>query len=92
VVYLRAPESARARMLALYKDEPKPVVWGSSWAPRPGETPESALPRCYGELLAFRDARYAQMAHVVIEADELWGKDDVDAFLSRLATRGPKDV
>jgi shikimate kinase len=71
IVYLRTPDARREAMLKRYLEEPKPVVWGRSFAPKPGESPEQALPRCYAELLAFRDARYTALAHVVLDGGEL---------------------
>lgn len=85
VVYLRTPSVRRAVMLARYLAEPKPVVWGSSFRPQPGERPEEALPRCYAELLAYRDERYAALSHVVVDGAELEENDPgVDGFLARI--------
>ncbi len=85
VVYLRTPDARRADMLRRYLDEPKPVVWGDAFRPRPGERPEDALPRCYGELLAIRDRRYRALAHVTLDGAELEAHDPgVEGFL-RLA-------
>ncbi|MGZ3424708.1 MAG: hypothetical protein ACXVEE_43020, partial [Polyangiales bacterium] len=67
VVYLRTPDSRREAMLKRYLEEPKPVVWGSSFAAKQGESAIDALPRCYADLLAFRDARYTALAHVVLD-------------------------
>lgn len=86
VVYLRTPDAMRAAMLKRYLEEPKPVVWGASFAPRPGEPPEDALPRCYQELLALRDRRYQALAHVVLDGAALEADDPgVEGFLSRCA-------
>lgn len=84
VVYLRTPEARREAMLRRYLEEPKPVVWGQSFAAGPDEEPEAALPRCYAELLAFRDRRYAALAHVVLDGAALEANDPgVDGFLAR---------
>jgi hypothetical protein len=84
VIYLRTPEAMRDAMLRRYLEEPKPVVWGASFVARAGEPPEAALPRCYAELLAFRDARYAALAHVVLDGAALEAEDPgVDGFLAR---------
>lgn len=83
VIYLRTPDARRDAMLRRYLDEPKPVVWGGAFRARDGERPEDALPRCYAELLAWRDARYAALAHGAIDAGELEsGALDVAAFLA----------
>jgi shikimate kinase len=87
VVYLRTPEARREAMLKRYLEEPKPVVWGDSFAPRAGESPAEALPRCYEELLAFRDARYTALAHLVLDGGELEANPpSPEALLSRLTS------
>ncbi len=84
IVYLRTPEAMRDAMLRRYLEEPKPVVWGASFQPRAGERPEAALPRCYAELLAFRDERYRLLADVVLDGAALEAEDPgVDGFLAR---------
>jgi shikimate kinase len=86
VVYLRTPEARREAMLRRYLEEPKPVVWGDSFVAGPGEAPDAALPRCYASLLAWRDRRYAALAHVVIDGAELEANDPgIDGFLARVS-------
>lgn len=85
VVYLRTPDARRDAMLKRYLEEPKPVVWGDAFRAREGERPEDALPRCYAELLAWRDARYAALAHVTLDGGELEAHDPgLDGFLARV--------
>lgn len=85
-VYLRTPDDRREAMLARYLAEPKPVVWGGAFVSREGERPEDALSRCYAELLARRDARYASLAHVTLDGGELEARDPgLDAFLAKVA-------
>jgi len=85
VVYLRTPDERRDAMLRRYLEEPKPVVWGDAFAAAPGETPEQALPRCYASLLAWRDQRYAALAHVVIDGGALEASDPgLEGFLARV--------
>lgn len=67
VVYLRTPEARKEAMLARYIAEPKPVVWSTSFRPREAEREGRGLARLYPELLAFRDARYAALAHHTID-------------------------
>lgn len=81
VVYLRTPPAARAAMLRRYREEPKPVVWGGLFEPRKNEAPEDALPRCYGELLDWRDTRYAALAHAILDGSELDDTSGVDKIL-----------
>lgn len=85
VVYLRTADERRDAMLRRYLEEPKPVVWAGAFRAREGERPEDALPRCYAELLAIRDARYRAMAHVTLDGADLEGRDPgVDGFLAQL--------
>jgi hypothetical protein len=84
VVYLRTPEARRDAMLRRYLAEPKPVVWGDAFRAVAGERPEEALPRCFAALLAWRDARYAAMAHVVLDGAALESAGlDAAGFLAR---------
>ncbi len=81
VVYLCAPDAHRDKLLARYLAHPKPIVWGASW---PAGGTEADLPRAYGELLAFRDARYRALAHVELEGGALDREHpDLDGFLAR---------
>lgn len=83
VVYLRTPDQRRDAMLKRYLEEPKPVVWAGAFSTSEGERPEDALPRCYAELLAIRDARYRAMAHATLDGAELEARDPgVDGFLA----------
>lgn len=66
VVYLAVPGAQRDAMLARYLAQPRPVLWHGHYAPRPGETRQDALARCYAELLAARQAQYEALAHVTI--------------------------
>jgi shikimate kinase len=68
VVYLDAGPHAERALLDRYLREPKPVIWGQAWAPRPDETPEATLARCYPELLSRRDRLYRALAHHVVDA------------------------
>lgn len=82
-VYLRTPDARRAAMLARYLAEPKPVVWGDCFRPRADEHGADALTRLYPELLAFRDARYAALAHHTVDGGWLETADD-DAGLAAI--------
>lgn len=63
VVYLQASADHTAELFRRYMAEPKPVIWGSSYAPQSGETPLKSLERCYPLLLQSRALRYEQLAH-----------------------------
>lgn len=66
VVYLQADETAVAAMAEKYFVCPKPVVWGRHFVPATTETLDETLRRCYPNLLAWRDERYSQLAHLTI--------------------------
>ena len=83
VIHLRAPASRREAMLARSLAEPKPVVWGGAFRADADERPEDALPRCYDELLAWRDRRYEALAHVTLDGAVLETNDPgLDGFLA----------
>lgn len=66
VVYLETPQHMQAEMLRRFIAEPKPVVFGQFWQPKPDESPEQTLSRCYSALLIWRSGMYEQMADVTI--------------------------
>lgn len=67
VVYLDTPASVKQEMYELYKKEPKPVIWGESFYQKNGESPVTALARCYPELLAFRTKQYEKLADITMD-------------------------
>lgn len=67
MVYLADDANLRARLLEDYLARPRPIVWNGMYQPRPGETPEATLARCYPQLARTRAALYQQMSDVVIE-------------------------
>jgi shikimate kinase len=78
VVYLYSSPERRAAMLARYLEEPKPVVWAGAFHGEPSD-----LAKRYEELLALRDRRYAELAHVTLS--DLEAHDPgVDGFLARV--------
>lgn len=79
VVHLASPPEHIDAMLARYLREPKPVVWGDHWAPSEGASDRGALAHCYPRLLAFREARYAALAHRSVDGVAL----TTDALLTR---------
>ena len=78
VVYFKAAPEMYKRMLKVYLENPKPVVWGDSFRLKKGEDERAALKRSYPELLEFRARKYQELADVTITHDvlhECW--DDV---------------
>lgn len=66
VVVLDTPEEYLEEMYRVFLSDPKPIVWGEHYQPKPGETPEQALKRCYPELLRWRRERYLKTGHQVM--------------------------
>lgn len=88
VVHLEASDDLLAAMTDNYFLTPKPVVWGDSFNQRDGESPESALRRCYPALLRERRERYAKMAHVTVPAaTSLSEQLNVHGFIDEVRSR-----
>lgn len=67
VVHLATPPEIEKRMLQVYVDSSRPVLWRDVFFKKPGETNEDALARCYPLLLFSRERLYGQHAHVTID-------------------------
>ena len=62
-------EHSSAQVELLYETflkHPKPLIWGSSYAEKTGESHEAARARSFRELLAFRESQYRSLAQIVI--------------------------
>ena len=70
VVYFCASERHVAKLFERYIANPKPVIWGDSFQPLPGEVPAETLKRCYPNLLAYRAERYGAMAHIGVSFEQ----------------------
>ena len=87
VVYLEATDNIKHALFARYISNPKPVIWGTSFNRKPGESELEALKRCYPQLLEYRDAEYRKLADVAIPCSVLLnatGKQFLDELRSRL--------
>ncbi len=71
VVYLEASDKHVGDLYKSFIAHPKPVIWGDSYVPAPGETEDQTLKRCYPELLRLRARRYKELAHVTIPFERL---------------------
>lgn len=69
VVYFEASDAHIEDLFRRYIAHPKPLIWGSSYAPQNGEDARQTLKRCYPELLRKRGQRYHELAHVTIPFD-----------------------
>jgi len=85
VVYLEAPANWREKMVKLYCDEPKPVLWQGVFHPYVGESHDDALPRCYRDLLDVRARAYEALQDVRLRADKLHDGVSLEAFVRRVA-------
>jgi shikimate kinase len=63
VIYLEASQAEENLLIARYLSDPKPVLWGDQFAPRPDESAKDAVARCYPGLIAHRKKMYARYAH-----------------------------
>ncbi len=66
IIYLEASKEHIAGLYERFVTEPKPIIWGNSFARNLGETPQDTLKRCYPNLVEFRARRYAKIAHSII--------------------------
>jgi len=67
VAHLATPPEVKERMLRVYLDQPRPVLWRDVFSKKHGETNEEALARCYPRLLFSRQRLYEQYADVTID-------------------------
>lgn len=78
VVYLQASRAEEELLVARYLSDPKPVLWGDQFAPRPGESAADAVSRCYPQLIAQRKKLYERYAHRIVSLENL-RNSEVDA-------------
>jgi shikimate kinase len=67
IVHLATPPEVKERMLRVYLDQPRPVLWRDVFSKKRGETNEAALARCYPRLLFSRQRMYEHYADVTID-------------------------
>ncbi len=66
LVLFETPDWAIEEQKRLFLERPKPIYWGKAYNPVEGEDHEVALRRCYPGLVAWRNAQYHRVAHVVV--------------------------
>jgi len=66
VVYLAASDQEAGLLIERYLRDPKPVLWQGVFQPRPGETPQDTVVRCYPLLIAARRRSYEALAHITL--------------------------
>jgi len=67
VVHLPTPPEVKERMLQVYVNQARPVLWRDIFSKKQGETNQQALARCYPLLLVSRERLYGQHAHVAVD-------------------------
>ena len=66
VIYFEASPEVHERMLEVYLDDPKPVVWDGVFHTAKGENEQTAFKRCYPLLLKFRAKKYKELADITV--------------------------
>lgn len=66
-VLLNLPFDKHEELFETYLQDPKPVIWDGKYLPCDGENPQKALSRCFGELLVYRNKRYALMSDLELD-------------------------
>ena len=66
VVYFEASPEMYDRMLEVYLDDPKPVIWGNIFKHKNSESEQATLRRCYPALMKFRTKKYRDLADITI--------------------------
>ena len=72
LVHLDVGEGKLERMMEKFFEKPKPVAWCGHFFVRPNESQDEALRRCYPELLKTRLAKYRELAHLTIPAQDVF--------------------
>jgi shikimate kinase len=79
VVYLAASADEVQLLVQRYLQEPKPVLWQGAFRPRPGETPQQTVVRCYPLLIAARRQSYEALSHLTLPVSQLRDLPAADA-------------
>ncbi len=81
-IYLQVPSSAKKEMYDLYMKDLKPVIWGTSFNRKSGESGPGALKRCYPDLLEYRSNIYEKLAHITMDYSKLRSRNfSVEKFI-----------
>jgi shikimate kinase len=83
VVYLSTSTAYRQALHQSYVANPRPVLWQEHFKKKKGEDDQTALKRCYANLLADRETRYRHYAHLEICWDPVIDSSpEVDTILA----------
>jgi shikimate kinase len=87
-VLLSTPPQVQEEMLQKYMAKPRPILWQDTFRPKPHETPEAALARCYSMLLKDRERSYEQYAGITLDYYMRRAEGfETDDFLNHIARR-----
>ena len=75
IVLLDTPDSIKKQMYCNYLKNPKPVIWGSSFKKRKGQTNKEAIRESYPKLLKYRNKIYTKYADVILDYSLIRRKD-----------------
>jgi len=85
VVHIKAETSDLERLKWDYFDNPKPLIWGNQYRPKPNLTDRENVFECYPRLLMSRAKEYANMADATVTSKFVLDPDnDEDAILMAL--------
>jgi hypothetical protein len=88
IVYLAASAQEQQLLIERYLSDPKPVLWGGAFQPKPNETPRETVARCYPSLIAARRQSYEALAHCTLQVTSLRdGSMDAAAFLEMIRAK-----
>lgn len=89
VVHIKAEPSDLDRLTWDYFDNPKPLIWGRQYRPKPGLTDRENVHACYPKLLMSRAKDYAAMADQTLTSRFVLDPDttDEDLFLALKPSR-----
>jgi shikimate kinase len=88
IVYLAASAQEQQLLIERYLSDPKPVLWGGAFQPKPNETPRETVARCYPSLIAARRQSYEALAHCTLQVTSLRdGSMDGAAFLEMIRAK-----
>lgn len=85
VVHIKAETSDLERLKWDYFDNPKPLIWGNQYRPKPNLTDRENVFECYPKLLMSRSKEYAAMADATVTSKFVLDPDnDEEAILMAL--------
>src|SRR3989344_7395311 len=94
VVYFEANREMYQRMLDVYLDDPKPVVWGDVFRVVKGESEQATFKRCYPILLESRAKKYKELADITVPhevmRDSWWDGERMFEVIREYVGRSPE--